>query len=213
MFETASASEFYPAGGHDRVDILVGDRACALVLADGMGGRSGAAAAAQRWVDAVRNGSQDALRWADPDYWLDLMAETDRAIRDDPKAGETTAVVAAITSNGLVGASVGDSGAWLITDESYIDLTQSQIRKPGLGTGMATAIPFYRKSAAVGTVLVASDGLLKYSSPQKICQTVRAAAAAAKIDALPRSLIDLVRMPSGGLQDDVAVAVARAADS
>ena len=138
MFETASASEFYPAGGHDRVDVLVvGDRACVLVIADGMGGRSGAAAAAQRWVDAVRNGSQDPQRWADPDYWLDLMAETDRAIRDEPNAGETTAVVAVLTPDGICGASVGDSGAWIVTADDYLDLTKSQIRKPGLGTGMA----------------------------------------------------------------------------
>jgi hypothetical protein len=72
---------------------------------------------------------------------------------------------------------------------------------------MATPIPFYRKKAPAGTLLVATDGLLKYSWPQKICETVRATH---DVDALPKALIDLVRMPSGGLQDDVAVAVARA---
>jgi len=207
MFETALATEFYPSGGHDRVDVLLGGDACALVIADGMGGRSGAAAAAQMWIDAVRGGSQDTAQWADSDYWLDLMAATDRAIRDAPAAGETTAVVAVMSPRGLCGASVGDSGAWLITSDDYLDLTKSQIRKPGLGSGMAMPIPFYRKQPPAGTLLVATDGLLKYSWPQKICETVRAAA---KIDdALPRALIDLARMPSGGLQDDVAVAVAR----
>jgi serine/threonine protein phosphatase PrpC len=214
MLTAAMASESYPGGGHDRVDLLIGDGACALIIADGMGGRSGAAAAAQMWIDAARGGSQDPAQWADSDYWLDLMAAADRAIRDAPAAGETTAVVAVMTSGGLCGASVGDSGAWLIGDSDYIDLTTSQTRKPGLGSGMATPIPFYRKHPIAGTVLVATDGLLKYASPQKICQTVRAASrAAAKIDALPAALIDVVRMPSGGLQDDVAVAAARAADS
>jgi serine/threonine protein phosphatase PrpC len=205
MFQTATATEFYPSSGHDRVDILVGDGACALVIADGMGGRSGAAAAAQMWIDAVRCGSQDPQQWAESDYWLDLLAATDRAIRDDKNAGETTAVVAVMTARGNVGASVGDSGAWLVTDDSCLDLTKSQIRKPGLGTGMATPIPFYRKQAPAETLLVATDGLLKYSWPEKICQAVRSV----QIRALPKALIDLVRMPSGGLQEDAAVAVAR----
>jgi hypothetical protein len=52
---------------------------------------------------------------------------------------------------------------------------------------------------------VATDGLLKYSWPEKICQAVRSV----QIRALPKALIDLVRMPSGGLQEDAAVAVAR----
>jgi serine/threonine protein phosphatase PrpC len=206
MLTAAMASESYPDGGHDRVDVLVGDDACALIIADGMGGRSGAGAAAQMWIDAVRGGSQDPAQWADGDYWLDLMAAADRAIRDAPTAGETTAVVAVMTSGGLCGASVGDSGAWLIGDSDYSDLTKSQIRKPGLGTGMATPIPFYRKRPPAGTLLVATDGLLKYTWPEKICQTVRAEA---DVDSLPKALIDLVRMPSRGLQDDVAVAIAR----
>ena len=209
MFETATGTQFYPSGGHDRVDVLVAGDARALVIADGMGGRSGAARAAEMWIEAVRTraAAHDAGKWADTDFWVDLMAEADRAIRDDSAAGETTAVVAVITPSGLAGASVGDSGAWLIGDDDHVDLTKSQIRKPGLGTGMATPMPFYRRKPPAGTLLLATDGLLKYTSPAKICATVRAASA---VELLPTALIDLVRMPSGGLQDDVAVAVARA---
>ena len=208
MFETASAFEFYPGGGHDRVDVLAGDEAdaCALVIADGMGGRSGAAMAAQMWIDAVRDGSRDPSRWIDTDYWLDLMSATDRAIRDEPRAGETTAVVAVVAPSGVFGASVGDSAAWLIGDGDYDDLTRSQLRKPGLGGDMATPIPFSRKRALTGALLVATDGLVKYTLPEKICRTV---CAATSLDGLPKALIDLVRLPSGDLQDDVAVAVAR----
>ena len=206
MFAASTGFEFYPGGGHDRVDALVSGQACVLAIADGMGGRSGAAEAAQVWIDVVRGATQEPARWADTDYWLDLMARADRAIRDDPRAGETTAVVAVMTAAGLFGASVGDSGAWLIGDDAYEDLSKSQIHKPGLGTGMATPVPFYRKKPPAGTLLVATDGLLKYSWPEKICATVRATES---VNALPKALIDLVRMPRGGLQDDVAVAVAR----
>jgi len=207
MFSAAAASEFYPGGGHDRVDVIIaGDDACALVIADGMGGRSGAAPAAQMWIDAVRGGSQEPSHWTDSDYWLDLMAAADRAIRDEPEAGETTAVIAVLTPNGLCGASVGDSGAWMVMADRPLDLSESQTHKPGLGTGMAIPIPFYRKQPVSGTLLVATDGLLKYTSQQQICEIVRATR---EVDALPRMLIDLVRMPSGRLQDDVAVALAR----
>src|SRR5687768_13415780 len=113
MFQTATATEFYPSGGHDRVDVIVGAGACMVVIADGMGGRSGAAEAAQMWVDAVRREPPNVARWAEADYWLDLMAAADRAIRDDARAGETTAIAAVLMPQGLVGASVGDSGAWL----------------------------------------------------------------------------------------------------
>ena len=116
-----------------------------------------------------------------------------------------------MTPHGVAGASVGDSGAWLIGADGSIDLTKSQIRKPGLGTGMAMPIPFHHRKPPVATLLVATDGLLKYASPQQICEKVRADTTT--IDALPHALIDLVRMPSGGLQDDVAVAVARRENS
>jgi len=213
MLQTACAIASYPGGGHDRADVLrAGDDVCALVMADGMGGRSGAARAAKMWVEAVRvRAAQDQAQWAESDYWLDLMADADRAIRDDPEAGETTAVVAVMTPHGVAGASVADSGAWLIGADDYADLTRSQIRKPGLGTGMEMPIPFHRKNPPTGTLLVATDGLLKYASPQRICEKLRAHAAA--IATLPNALIDLVRMPSGGLQDDVAVAVARRENS
>ena len=76
MLQTACAIASYPGGGHDRADVLrAGDDVCALVMADGMGGRSGAARAAEMWVEAVRvRAAQDQAKWAESDYWLDLMA-------------------------------------------------------------------------------------------------------------------------------------------
>jgi serine/threonine protein phosphatase PrpC len=171
-----------------------------------MGGRSGAAAAAEEWIAAVRKHSTDEGGWSSANFWIDVMTDTDRVIRDDPRGGETTAIVAVVTRGGIVGASVGDSGAWLIRVDAYDDLTRAQIRKPGLGTGLAMPMPLQHKGKFDGTLLLATDGLLKYTTPQAICRHV---ASKADLDGLPKALIDLVRMPSGGLQDDVAIAICR----
>ena len=204
QFRTFTAIESYPGGGHDRVEVIAGDGGCVLAIADGMGGRSGAALAAEGWIAAVRVAAEQRQRWTDPDYWLDVMRRADRAIDAHPSAGETTAVVMAVTDAGLCGASVGDSGAWMIGDDSFIDLTRGQVRKPGLGTGMAVVVPF-RMKRLEGTLLLGTDGLFKYASIERICQCVRAH----EPESLPGELINLVRMPRGGLQDDVAVAVCR----
>ena len=65
-------------------------------------------------------------------------------------------------------------------------------------------MPFARPGTA-GTLLLATDGLVKYTSREAI----REAAGTAPFDELPRRLIDLVRPPSGRLPDDVAVIAVR----
>src|SRR5688572_1469150 len=107
-FRTFTAMESYPGGGHDRVEVIVGDEGCVLAIADGMGGRSGAAQAAEGWIASVRHAASERDSWMDSDYWFDVMQRADRAILAHPGAGETTAIVAAVTEHGVCGASVGD---------------------------------------------------------------------------------------------------------
>lgn len=192
------------SGGDDRVETFADGPNCVIALADGMGGRAGAAAAAEGFIEAVRAARSSILDLLNAEHWYRLLRRADKLIHDDANAGETTAVVVAITPDGLAGASVGDSGAWIVTVDRMFDLTAAQVRKPGLGTAMAQPVPF-RAGPLDGTLLVASDGLFKYATPPAICDCVRRA----ELAEVPRRLIDAVRMPSGGLQDDVAVAVAR----
>jgi hypothetical protein len=49
-------------------------------------------------------------------------------------AGETTGVVVVVSPAGLIGVSVGDSAAWLITGTGIDDLTAGQ-RRARLGSG------------------------------------------------------------------------------
>jgi PPM family protein phosphatase len=143
-------------------------------------------------------------RLDDPRAWCRILEESDAALADDPAAGETTAVVAVVTRRGIAGASVGDSGAWIVTETGHEDLTENQHRKPGLGTGMVIAVPFAARRWT-GTLLLASDGLLKYTSDEAICQVARGA----DLQSAASGLVDLVRLRSGGLPDDVAVLLCR----
>ncbi len=109
-----------------------------------------------------------------------------------------------LLSNGHVwGASVGDSGAWLITASSVLDLTQDQRRKPLLGTGAAMPVGF-GEVPFTGRLLLGSDGLFKYVRHEHIRDLVRSLAPMEAAAAL----IEAARLPSGGLQDDIAVIVA-----
>jgi PPM family protein phosphatase len=101
------------------------------------------------------------------------------------------------------GASVGDSGAWLVGPPGLADLTDSQRSKPLLGSGTC-------RPTAFGPVdldrrlIVASDGLFKYAPRERIRQS----ALAGPVELAVQALLDAVRLPRGGFQDDVAVVLA-----
>jgi len=181
----------------DRGAVIVAGAKLVLVIADGAGGRSGGTEAAAMAVDLV---CQNVSALNDPDSCADLIRKIDQAIAKDKAGGETTCVVVVVTVDGLFGASVGDSGAWLIDDGGYVDLTRGQVRKPFAGSGSAFPTAFSHKQTN-GLLLLATDGLLKYSSPERITAICRQASP----DEVTRQLIDLVRYPSGALPDDVTV--------
>jgi len=56
-----------------------------------------------------------------------------------------------------------------------------------------------------GILIVGTDGLFKYTTPTKLCTTARTP----ELDAVPARLVELVRLRSGNLQDDIAVVACR----
>ena len=187
----------------DRIEAVELDGGWALILADGAGGMSGGAHAADALVRIVSERVRELGAGADAEALCGVLQQADRELSADPAAGETTAVVAVAAGGKVVGASVGDSGAWLVGPDGHSDLTAGQVRKPLLGSEVAV---FYGFTAAfAGTLLVASDGLLKYASAEKVC----AAARAGNLRSAAESLLDLARLDSGGLQDDAAVLLCR----
>ncbi|HVE40890.1 MAG TPA: serine/threonine protein phosphatase [Planctomycetota bacterium] len=179
------------------MEILRRDGSVLIALADGAGGSAGGAEAAELAVRTILESDAG----PDPAAWVMCLAEVDRRLYE-AGGGETTAVAVFISPDCVVGASVGDSGAWIVYPSRHENLTGRQQRKPLLGSGVAVPVLFeYREEG--GVVLAATDGLLKYTSPEKICEVI----CRTERELAPGSLIDLVRLRSGSLQDDVAVAL------
>jgi serine/threonine protein phosphatase PrpC len=171
-----------------------------LCVADGAGGRSGGTEAAALAVELVR---QNPHLLINAESCAELLRKMDATIAKDAVAGETTCALAVVTPEEICGASVGDSGVWLIPETgNHLDLTHGQQRKPFIGSGSAWPVPFRRPRGA-GRLLLATDGLLKYTSAERIIAACREHPA----DVAAQRLIELVRYPSGALPDDVTVIV------
>jgi len=173
-----------------------------LCVADGAGGLSGAAAAAKKAMEMVR---QNGAGLHTAESASGLLGRMDSEIASDSTAGETTCALAVIADGKIFGASVGDSGVWLIPKSgTHIDLTVYQQRKPLIGTGAALPVPFSHPISD-GFLLLGTDGLFKYTSAERILQTCREYPPETAV----KQLIELVRYKSGALPDDVTVILTR----
>lgn len=202
--EFACRVEAYPGGGHDRAEFWDFGAFAVVCLADGAGGMSGAGPAADLWMSTARQFARSLGRMPDEAAWCDCLREADVKIYADCDAGDTTAVVATVTAEAILGASVGDSCAWLFEDGGRRELTERQKVRPFLGTGGAVPTPFVARGWS-GTLLLATDGLWRYGKMDGIAR----AAAQSVPPAACAALVDLVRLKSGALQDDVGVVVCR----
>jgi Protein phosphatase 2C len=187
-----SATYRVESGGPNEDRVLVerrGQRTLAVVCdGAGNGGRGGLAAdlAVAELARVWREGFVD---------WVRALLAVDQLLKREAQGGETTCVVVDIADDGQFrGASVGDSGAWMLSAGRTVrDLTANQDRAR-LGSGRVG--PKLLKAQLIGRLVLATDGLLKYIRAADIH-----ASAARGVDAL----VDSVRLKSGALQDDVAV--------
>lgn len=203
LFVHASASAACRSASEDRAAVLARGDSLVVVVADGAGGMSGGAAAATALVAAVTDACNATAPLRDTATWLRLFEDVDRDLAAGMQ-GETTGIVVVLSPHGLVGASVGDSAAWIVGDDGVDDLTRAQ-RKARLGSGRAMPVAFHRERLE-GVLVVGTDGLFKYAAPSTIAEAVRGCRPE---DAATR-LLGLVRLPSGAYQDDVAVVVVAA---
>jgi hypothetical protein len=120
-------------------------------------------------------------------------------------AGQSTALAITVEPSGrLCGASVGDSEAVILGATGTIELTEGQQRKPLMGAGIPRVWTFSGQLSLGETLVVASDGLWKY-----VARTALLSSLQGPISQLCGRLTDLARLPSGGLNDDVGIAVVR----
>jgi len=123
MFQTSQIIQPAEGVGQDRLTVVRLGAKVIIAIADGAGGRSGGAEAADFVALLVKeraaslNSQTDCKR---------ILAELDETIASDKTAGETTAIVLIVSSEGICGASVGDSGTWLVKGSHIDDLTLHQ---------------------------------------------------------------------------------------
>ena len=172
-----------------------------VAVADGAGGISHGDRAAEVFVQCVASLLKEKYQPNDERTWTTLLARSDATLYHETNCGQTTALVLAITSREIVGASVGDSEAWLSTSSGCHNLTAAQRRKPFLGSGCAAPMPF-RHRRPDGMLLVATDGLFKYSDTADI-----RAALKLPLDEAGRTLARLPRLADGRLADDLGMVV------
>jgi serine/threonine protein phosphatase PrpC len=167
------------------------------VVADGAGGTGGGAAAAAMacLIAAQRLRAQEP---GTPEGWARCLYEADQALVR--AGGQCTAVVVEISGAQVFGASVGDSGAWMLNGKAIIDLTESQHRKPLLGSDEAMPMAFGPIELS-GRLLIATDGLFKYATESEIASRAMGGSVNEAVD----KLIAEVRLRSGALQDDVGI--------
>jgi PPM family protein phosphatase len=203
VLRVATATDSFRGDIEDRLAIRDIPGGVVVILADGAGGIPGGGEAADRLLALARHAlSAPHFDPFSAGTWVDLMLNADREIERDRSAGETTAVIAAVWERHIWGASAGDSGAMIVHARGHDDLTANQRRKLRLGSGEARPVPFERGDWD-GCLVVASDGLFGHARPDAVSQAVFDG----DPDDAPRRLIDRVRLPSGTLVDDVAVAV------
>jgi|HubBroStandDraft_1064217.scaffolds.fasta_scaffold03330_3 PPM family protein phosphatase len=189
----------------DTAEVFERGDSLVLALADGAGGIRGGAMASRALLTAVRSAVQDpAATMSDARYWADLLRTTDTALAKH-SGGETTGVVVVLGATKLIGASAGDSEAWVVHSKRVDDLTVGQDTQRRLGSGRAVPTTFERAGLA-GVLLVATDGLFKYAAMEVIARVVLAS----PISVAAEQLIELVRLRSGKFHDDLAaILVAR----
>jgi serine/threonine protein phosphatase PrpC len=184
--------------GEDRVGVFDNGSTCTIVVADGAGGISGGGAAASEAILAAAAFAANTSRAAD--QWCHFIFELDRRMAAQAHFGETTLVVVQVTESQLHGASVGDSGAWLISSAQTVDLTEHQHRKPLVGSGSALPSRIVTRPL-VGRLLVATDGLFKYVDHQRIIHSAIGQSLASSTQAL----IDSARLSNGEFPDDISL--------
>lgn len=196
-FETAQVVVAYRERCEDRIDVLAdGDRTL-IVVADGAGGTGSGYLAAETVVRETRANYREIHNSTG---WSRFLSQLDVRIQ----SGEATAVIVDIRPDRILGASVGDSCAWVVDGPNTTDLTRTQARKPLLGSHMAKPAPFWH-GPLNGLLLVGSDGFFSYAKRDQITRLI------ARTDfwALPRACVDMVRLPSGKLWDDTAIVACR----
>ena len=190
-------------GGHVRAILCHYKDSLIIAVADGSGGQGGGGEAADKVIQGVKSALAKGIEPGDYAAWCALLVDIDRQIEEDEEAGETTAIVLALSRRYIAGAACGDSRALLFSRTGLIDITKKQNRRPMLGSGGALPVPINERSL-VGTLVVATDGLFDYTNAKALEKSV---SSEDTVDERAKNIVHSLRLKSGDLPDDVALAL------
>jgi len=128
---------------HDRLSVLRDAHRTLIALADGASSSPAAQSAAARTVNELARCFRNGTLPENPQDWVMVLEGIDHVVLSDREAGETSALVMLVHQGVVVGASVGDSLAYVVppTGEPRL-LTKRQRREPRIGTGLARPVGF-----------------------------------------------------------------------
>ncbi|MGB8330242.1 MAG: protein phosphatase 2C domain-containing protein [Polyangiales bacterium] len=128
---------------HDRLSVLRDAHRTLIALADGTDSSQAAQTAAARTVDELARCFRNGALPEDPRDWVMVLEAIDHVVLSDGDSGETSALVMLVHQGVVVGASVGDSLAYIVAPVGDARLlTPRQSRQPRIGTGLASPVGF-----------------------------------------------------------------------
>jgi len=185
---------------HDQDDAL-----WLCCLADGQGGRSGGARAAQIATQTALAAAlaQPPRSLLKPKICAGIVRAADDVVYADPQAGFTTLVMLVVRDQFVCGASCGDSAAVLLQSEESIVLTENQLQHPLVGSRAARAMSFYLDLDPPWHICAVSDGVWKYAGWDRMIALMRRRGGRDLVDALRAAAI---KPGNSGLPDDFSIA-------
>ena len=181
--------------GEDRAVIYPFADSTTVVLADGAGGTTGGAEAADLLITTLAKPLPPV-----PVALCDALLEADTALDTDRFSGTAACALLCFDNKTLAGAVVGDVDVFRISGDSIESLVEHRDVKSTLGRNECWPASFEMHRATM-RVLLCSDGLWKYIKRKNIVR----AASIADLDTAADALVNETRLPNGTLQDDVSV--------
>lgn len=196
-YETAQYIEKGNYECQDRIKVISDESRTIICIADGAGGTGDGSKAADHVIKEVAS-SYTFVK--SPRDWQGILQSIDQSIPN----GEAAAIILDLRQGSATLASVGDCEAWAFFGSSIMRLSDGQHRKPLLGSG--NAIPIVKEFGELHRpLIVGTDGFFKYVKAESVQPVVLGP----QFFDVPRKLADLVRLRSGGLQDDLAIVSCR----
>lgn len=197
LFETVFTTAPHRDRCEDRVRVYDYEDRTVIVVADGAGEIGSGEFAAESVACEVK---ELLARCNSAESWEESLRHLDLKI----SSGESTCVVVDLRADRICGASVGDSQAWIIAEGEILELTRHQNRKPLLGSQSAEPVGF-DAGPLRGLLVVATDGFCNYVKRNMLLHAI----AEWEFVTSARKCVELVRLPTGELWDDVGIVVCR----